>query len=138
MVDFGNFLDSLLPSLVASYGVDPERVHVHLGASEVMLPITAAMPCGLLANELISNALKHAFPGDRRGEVQVELVSDRENEAVLSVSDDGVGLPEDLDLAAGDTLGLQLASLLTDQLGGAMSVHRAHPTRFDLRFPMER
>ena len=77
-VDFGNFLDSLVPTLVSSYGVGTDRVHARRSMRvEVLLPINAAIPCGLVVNELISNALKHAFPGDRDGEITIDLAPGR-------------------------------------------------------------
>ena len=73
-VDFRNFLDSLVPTLISSYGVGTDRVHLSIKSVDVLLPINAAIPCGLVVNELISNALKHAFPGDGQGEITIELV----------------------------------------------------------------
>jgi PAS domain S-box-containing protein len=136
--DFSNFLDTMVPTLVSSYSVDSERIALSIEASEVLLSIHAAIPCGLVVNELISNALKHGFPGDRGGEIRITLAHDREDQAVLSVSDDGVGIPDDLDLAQTGTLGLRMVSLLADQLGGTITIRRANPTCFVLRFPIRR
>jgi PAS domain S-box-containing protein len=136
-VDFSNFLDTLAPTLISSYGVDPEHITLTIKAVEVLLPINTAIPCGLVVNELISNALKHAFPDGRHGEIKIDLERDENDRAVLSVSDDGVGIPDSLDLAVTQTLGLQLVNLLTDQLGGEIEIQRADPTRFRLRFPIQ-
>ena len=137
-VDFSNFLNSLAPTLVSSYGVDPNRITLKVETVEVQLPINAAIPCGLVVNELISNALKHAFPGNGRGEIRIRLGRISESHAVLSVSDDGQGLPEGLDPANTETLGLQLVNLLTDQLDGTIEINRANPTAFTLSFPIQR
>ena len=134
-VDFSTFLDSVAPTLISSYGVDAERISLDINAVEVQLPINAAVPCGLVTNELISNALKHGFPAGRRGEIKIDLSRESEGHAVLSISDNGQGIPEDLDLAKTDTLGMQLVHLLTDQLNGELTIHRANPTAFVLRFP---
>jgi two-component system, sensor histidine kinase PdtaS len=134
-VDIGSFLDSLVPSLVTSYGV-AGRVEVLVDAVGVLLPINIAIPCALVINELISNALKHAFPDGRSGEIAVNLRNDTD-ELVLSVSDDGVGIPADLDIAKTATLGLELVRLLADQLGAGMTIRRADPTRFELRSPIQ-
>jgi PAS domain S-box-containing protein len=136
-VDFSTFLESLAPTLISSYGMDAERVSLVIEAAEVLLPINAAIPCGLVVNELISNALKHAFPAGRRGEIRIELAPEPDGRAMLSVSDDGVGIAEDYDLTRTTTLGLQLVALLTDQLGGEIEIQRSNPTRFILRFPIE-
>jgi two-component system, sensor histidine kinase PdtaS len=137
-VDFGNFLENLVPALLSSYGIGPERIAVAINSSHVLLPIDAAIPCGLAVNELISNALKHAFPASREGEIRIDLDREDAGQVVLTVSDNGVGLPDALGMEQPATLGLQLVSLLADQLGGNLSVQKAKPTRFTLRFPAEK
>jgi two-component sensor histidine kinase len=82
--------------------------------------------------------LKHGFPGSTPGEVHIELRKEVSNQVDLSVSDNGVGIPESLDIGNSGTLGLQLVLLLTDQLGGNLSINRSNPTRFLLRFPINR
>jgi len=136
-VDFRSFIDSLVPTLISSYSADPGRITLAIDAAEVSLPISAAIPCGLIVNELISNALKHAFPDERQGEIKIDLVNESNGEVSLSVSDDGVGIHGNLDLANATTLGLQLVSLLADQLGAKLDLHRSKPTRFLLRFPVQ-
>jgi PAS domain S-box-containing protein len=132
-MDFNNFLDTLVPTLASSYGADPDRIVLSINAIEVRLPLSVAIPCGLLVNELISNALKHAFPANRHGEIRIDLSIASGGQVLLSVEDDGVGIPDDLDLDNTATLGLQLVTLLTDQLGGEMVIRRSNPTRFALR-----
>jgi PAS domain S-box-containing protein len=136
LVDFKRFLDSLVHNLVASYSIDSGRVTLQIRAQAVALPIKAAIPCGLIVNELISNALKHAFPDDRSGRIDVDLTTEPSG-VMLTVCDDGVGIDDTLDLVNATTLGLQLVTLLADQLGATMDVHRSAPTRFCLRFPVE-
>ncbi|WOJ91343.1 PAS domain S-box protein [Methylocapsa polymorpha] len=133
-VDFGIFLDSLVPALLNSYGVDPARIALSIDAVQALLPIDTAIPCGLIINELITNSIRHAFPQGRRGNIAVELTKDAEGKMALCVTDDGVGIPAGVDLTRATTLGLQLVNVLTDQLGGNCSVHKAHPTRFVLQF----
>jgi PAS domain S-box-containing protein len=137
-VDFRSFLDTLVHTLLASYGSDPELISVSITAVVERLPLNMAISCGLVVNELISNALKHAFPANRRGEIKVNLVSEPPDTVVLSVSDDGIGLPDELDLGQTNTLGLQLVTMLADQLGAELTIHRSRPTRFELRFPIVR
>ena len=98
----------------------------------------AAIPCGLVVNELISNALKHAFPDGREGEIRVHLAYETKDRVLLRVSDNGVGIPEDFDVQQTTSLGLQLVSLLVDQLAGEVHMQRANPTTFSLRFPLVR
>jgi PAS domain S-box-containing protein len=135
-VDFGQFLDVLIPTLIASYGIDGNEISLAIKAEQVHLPLDAAVPCGLAVNELIANALKHAFPRGRGGEIQVSLTHDADRNVILSVSDNGTGLPDEVDMVNPATLGLQLVTLLADQLGGSVSVRRIDPTRFILKFPL--
>jgi PAS domain S-box-containing protein len=132
-MDFSNFLDTLVPTLASSYGADPDHIVLAMNAIEVRLPLSVAIPCGLMVNELISNALKHAFPGGRHGEIRIDLSMAPDGQVLLTVEDDGVGIPDDLDLNQTATLGLQLVMLLTDQIGGKMEVRRSNPTRFALQ-----
>ena len=135
-VDFGNFLDSFAPILVSSYAVNMNEITLTIEADGMSLPINCAIPCGLIVNELISNALKHAFPNKEGGRICVELRQDGEDHFVLAVSDDGIGLPSDLSIEAAPTLGLQLVTLLTDQLRGKLAIEPMKPTRFAIRFPV--
>jgi PAS domain S-box-containing protein len=134
-VEFSQFLDTLVPTLVASYGGHTSEIVLSIDAERVRLPIDSASPCGLAVNELIANALKHAFRPGEGGEIKVSLAHGADNDVILSVSDNGVGVPDHVDIASTDTLGLQLVTLLADQLGGSFSMHRAHPTQFVLKFP---
>lgn len=133
-VDFGGFLEALAPDMMSSYGAYPGRVSLLINAATVLLPIDVAIPCGLIVNELVSNALKHAFPGEARGHIAIELVRIAADQAMLSVSDDGVGIPEALDVANASSLGLQMITLLADQLAATLAIERFRPTRFALRF----
>lgn len=134
-VDFAAFLDTLAPTLISSYGMDPARISLRLDVDRVVLPINDAVPCGLVVNELMSNALKHGFSGGQSGYVGIELANDGADWVTLAVSDNGVGLPTDFDLQSSPTLGMQLVVLLVDQLGGTLEVHPREPTCFKLRFP---
>jgi PAS domain S-box-containing protein len=135
-VDFDSFLHSLVPNLTASYGAPANRIAVSTGASGVLLPINIAVPCGLVVNELISNAFKHAFPGGQSGQIIVTLRKEPDDQVDLSVSDNGIGIPPDLDVEQTATLGLQLVWLLADQLKASVTIQRSNPTRFELRLPL--
>jgi two-component sensor histidine kinase len=88
-------------------------------------------------NELITNALKHAFPNERRGTVRVELYMVGDREATLSVSDDGIGIPDGFDPEKSISLGMQLVSTLVEQLEGQLEIVRQLGTTFRVRFPLE-
>jgi two-component sensor histidine kinase len=140
-IDFAQLLDTLVPQLTSSYGIDPERIKLSISLAAVGLPINSAVPCGLIVNELMSNALKHAFPDGRQGRIELNLaseVAEGEDYVVLTFADDGVGIPAHVDLDNPTTLGLMLLPLLAHQLHGTLNIERAGPTRFTLRFPNRR
>lgn len=136
-VDFQRFLDELVPSLIESYRSVVGHVSIDIDAHQVKLPINEAIPCGLVINELVSNALKHGFARAHNGRISVSILTTADEMVEISVSNDGHPVPPDLDFNHSATLGFQLVQLLTRQLGGTLSIQRAGPTRFSLRFPLE-
>jgi two-component sensor histidine kinase len=123
----------LTNNLLNAYGAC-ERVAGRVALEPLVLGVDQAIPAGLILSELISNALKHAFPGGRSGEIAVEggLADGR---AVLTVRDNGAGLPEEFDLKKGTSLGLRIVQILTRQLKGTFEIDRAGGTRFRVCFP---
>ncbi|MCD6051728.1 MAG: signal transduction histidine kinase [Verrucomicrobia bacterium] len=133
-VDFQDYLHDLVTHLFRSFGA-VGRVQYVLETEPVNLTVDSAIPCGLIANELLSNALKHAFPNGRQGTVTVQLKQDTAGVAQMCISDDGAGLPSEFDTRRGNTLGLQLVRTLTEQLGGQIEVLRQPKTSFNITFP---
>lgn len=131
-VDLHTVLANLSLNLFLSYGVTTDRIQLSTLLDKVYLPIREAIPVGLIFNEVMSNALKHAFPGGRQGAITVGL-RESGGTVTLTVSDDGVGLPDDGGTAR-NTLGLQLVSLLVRQISGQLTVTRAAPTCFSITF----
>jgi len=136
-IDLGDYLDRLVQSIRSSYRGTGERIGLRLAqqGANVELDLERAIPCGLLVNELVTNAFKHAFKDERQGEIVIEISEDAESLICLSVSDDGVGLPSDPELAQLSSLGLQLIQLFVEQLHGALTIERESGTRFAIRFP---
>jgi two-component sensor histidine kinase len=132
-VDFGEYVRSLTGYLLRAYGISPGKVVLKTDVRDVTLGISVAVPCGLIINELVSNAVKHAFPEGNSGEITVGLYSDQTGFRLV-VRDDGIGLPVDLDLQNPDSLGLQLVDTLVGQLEGTIELDRSHGTRFDISF----
>lgn len=93
-----------------------------------------AIPCGLIANELITNALKHAFPEGRDGEINV-CVTSEDDRFVMKVADNGIGFPKDIDFRSTQSLGLQLVKVLTKQMSGSFDMEVAGGTTFIVAFP---
>lgn len=115
-VDFGEYGVNLGEQLLQTYA--PESTHIHLitDVQSVRLDIAHAVPCGLILNELMTNALKHAFPAGRSGQIRISLKRQENGECVLKISDDGVGLGAGS--VSGTSLGLRIVRLLTRQLDG--------------------
>jgi PAS domain S-box-containing protein len=134
-IDFGEYVRSLVGFLARSYSMSTVRVVVNV--QSIDLPVNTAIPCGLIINELVSNALKYAFPGGREGEVNIDLVVKPDGSGVLSVRDDGIGLPAELVPQKTTTLGLQLVNTLTKQLNGSIEMMRGNGTTFSITFPLE-
>jgi two-component sensor histidine kinase len=135
-VDFTDYIENLAAHLFNSHQVDANRIKLAVDVHGVTLPIDAAIPCGLLLNELISNCLKHAFRGKERGEIRIDFVPRNGAEIVLTVSDDGVGLSPGIEPQSGDTFGMQLIADLVDQLHGSVQVERNAGTTFHIVFPI--
>ncbi len=132
-IDLADYVRRLVEELWRVYGGASDRtVQARLELEPVLLPVDVAVPCGLMLNELLTNALKHAFDGRPSGEVAVSLRVDQEGSVRLSIRDDGVGLPPGLDLGDSPTLGLQLVQTLATQLGASVEVESSHGARFDI------
>jgi two-component system, sensor histidine kinase PdtaS len=133
-IDFAEYIQDLVGDLFRAYGMGREAVTARIRVEGISLGIDTAVPCGLIVNELVSNVLKHAYPDGRRGEVCVTLSTVEPEEFLLTVEDDGVGLPEGFDWRTGDSLGLKLVMDLTRQIDGHAEVDRDEGTRFRIRF----
>lgn len=135
-VDFTAVCTSLTQSLFCSYGVDTAYIHLVQNTEVVLLPMSIAIPLGLLVNELVSNALKYAYPLKSEGEIRVLLKILQNGDLELTVSDDGIGLPENKEIDDNATLGLKLVKILSEQVGGTFSVNSRHPTSFTVIVPI--
>jgi PAS domain S-box-containing protein len=135
-IDAAQYIGRLCARLGQAYGPLTERVSIKVQAEEIRLEVQTAIACGLILQELLSNGLKYAFPDGRSGEIHIMLRLAPEQQAVLTVRDTGVGLPEELDFHTADSLGLQLVCLLTEQLRGTMALERNGGTQWVLTFPI--
>jgi two-component sensor histidine kinase/FixJ family two-component response regulator/PAS domain-containing protein len=122
-INFAAYVTELCTQLVRSFGPAGARVKVENRVARIGLPLEQSVPCGLIINELVSNALKHGFPDNRTGRITVELGPAEGQRHLLCVRDDGIGLPHGMDIACKSTLGLQLVSQLAIQLGGQLEMH---------------
>lgn len=132
-IDFGSYIKELINELFRTYSDQPGRAYLDLEIDNYELDVNAAIPLGLVINELVSNSLKHAFPDDRTGTVKVEFHKEN-NEFVLTLSDDGVGLPEGFKIENANSMGLILVKNLVDQVDGVLELERKPGTKFIIRF----
>jgi len=133
-VDFAVYAAALVNDLFASQSVDSSRIRLRTEFDSVRLPADQAIPCGLILNELVTNALKYAFADGRPGEIRVELHS-ANGQVTLRVADDGIGLPPGLDWSHAPSLGLRIVDILTAQLNGSLRCHSGPGADFTLSFP---
>jgi len=119
-VDFGEYARRLARDLFESFGAAAIHVRLRFALEPVSLAMDQMIPCGLILNELITNSLKYAFPGDRSGGILVSLQCANET-VTLTVADDGAGLPPDSGVKRSGSLGTQIVEILTRQLGGTFN-----------------
>jgi len=132
-IDFGEYSQLLGTEVCNSYGIGPDRIRLVFELEHIPLEIDRAIPCGLILNELISNAFKYAFPGGRSGKICVSL-RQSEDTIQLMVEDTGVGLPAGGSPGEKKSLGLKIVDILVKQLGGSMAITSSPSARFVLKF----
>lgn len=131
-VDFADYVHDLVTMLLKYYTGRAAAVEAEITVERCFLPMEVAIPCGLIINELVSNALKHAFPNGRSGRIGVDLRLRPDGRMELTVCDDGRGFPPDLDFRQVDSLGMQLVTTLARQLNGTIMLDRGSGTTFRL------
>ena len=136
MIDLGTYIRDLAAGLQAVNASDHRDVRVVIESDAIGLTVDTAMSCGLVLNELLTNAFKYAFPAARSGEIRVEAHRLEGGQVGILVGDDGVGLPPEIGLGSRGTLGLQLVRAITNQLRGEVAIERDPGTRFRIRFPL--
>lgn len=135
MINFSIYVQSLVSQLFTYYGVNSRKIALHIDIDTVMVNINTAIPLGLVINELISNVVKHAFPGDRSGEVFI-TAKEENGSVVITIKDTGIGFPEGFDWRHTNTLGLHLVSALIGQVQGSIDVVKNGPgTTFRMVIP---
>jgi two-component sensor histidine kinase len=132
-VNFSEYVTTLSKNLVHTYSINTKKIKLILTLDELMLNLDASIPCGLIINEIISNSLKYAFPDNRDGIIFVTLRVDK-NKVKIEVGDNGIGIPENVDIKNTQTLGLQLVDTLVEQLSGTLKLNRSKGTIFSIEF----
>jgi PAS domain S-box-containing protein len=142
-INFGRYVRVLVNQLFQCYGVGQNTVALTIEAEELPLSLNTAIPCGLIVNELVSNALKYAFPNDRHGSItiQLEVIQPDQNHSsiatgILTVTDDGIGIPPEVDWQTSSSLGLRIVRNLITQLNGNLTINHCCGTKFHITFPV--
>ena len=131
-INMDEYIKGLLKNLLSSYGNN--KVHTRTDCEDISLNIDTAIPLGLIINELLTNSFKYAFPGDKGGEIFVELHAAGPGKYVLTVGDTGVGIPENIDVRHSNSLGLELVNALVEQTKSSLVVERNNGTVFKITF----
>lgn len=133
-INFNEYLEKLCQYLFQSYGDKSDRIELTVTGDQILLDMDTAMPCGLLVNEIVSNAYKYAFPGNIKGFINLSL-SKESGAVILKLHDNGIGLPPDFNLQSAESLGMQLIQALTNQLDGELVFSKENGTTFEIKFP---
>jgi len=134
-IPFADYLQQLASEVFSSYDSGRDRISLKISAKEVFLDLDTAIPCGLIVTELISNALKYAFPDSRKGELSIELYPISDDRYCLMVSDNGIGLPKNFKLGMAKSMGMRLVRDLTKQLEGKIEFSEGPGTIAKICFP---
>ncbi len=132
-IDLAEYIRSTTHYLFSLYRVS-EAIRLNIDVKDILLDINTAIPCGLIINELVSNALKYAFPDGGEGEIMIELHSDKAGRFVLTVKNNGIAFPKELDFRKTESLGMQLVIMLVEQLEGTIELDRKKGTAFKITF----
>jgi len=132
-LEFMDYIKTIASNLIQSYRTAATRVDFVADMQSVGLNLDQAIPCGLIINELVSNALKYAFKGRKKGTLTV-ILREENDEVILAVKDDGVGLPKDFAFEKNNSLGIQLVYALLEQIDATMQVDQSNGTEFFMRF----
>jgi len=133
-VPFSEYAPILANNIFNTLGTATGCIALDLAIGDIALPVDKAIPCGLILNELITNALKHGFPDGRRGTIRVRLHEPISSQLQLTVEDDGVGMPAGIDIRQTQSLGMHLVCALTEQLGGDLEMSGAPGASFKVTF----
>ena len=132
-VNFSEYITTLSKNLVHTYSINTKNIKLVLTLDKLFLNLDSSIPCGLIINEIISNSLKYAFPDNRDGIIFVTLKVDNHH-VRIEAGDNGVGIPQGIDIKYTETLGLQLVDTLVEQINGTLVLERHKGTKFIIEF----
>jgi len=133
-INFSEYIINLVKNLFYSYDANQQKIKTIFDVDTIFLNLDTSIPCGLIVNELVSNALKYAFTDGSGGCVTIKIKKLKNNNIEMVVSDNGKGIPENIDYKNTETLGLQLVSILSEQINGTITINRTKGTTFKINF----
>ena len=133
-IDIAEYTAQIIDYRVRAHGPDARRIQLVTDLEKLQVDLDSAVPYGLIFNEILTNALRHAFPAGRAGRVRIALGRHPDQRIQLLVEDDGVGLPTGFDWSATPSLGFRLVRMLAEQLKADVEIHTNSPTRIQLSF----
>ena len=134
-INLKNYIKPMVYHLFHAYRIG-DQIRLKLNLEDVVIKIDKAIPCGMILNELVSNALKHAFPQNQQGEIEIKLIKLPQNKCDLIVRDNGVGVPDNFELNQTQSMGMHLVNILVNQIEGSIKLIRKNGTIFDVIFPV--
>ncbi|HEY9696107.1 MAG TPA: PAS domain S-box protein [Trichocoleus sp.] len=141
-INFADYVQQLADELLQSFKAARSQIQMVVEVADVNLTVDMAIPCGLIMSELVTNALKYAFPQGRSGRIDIRFIPDPTHSSsdshhyILSIKDNGVGIPDQIDYRDTESLGLQIVCILTQKLKGTISLDRTHGTEFNVVVPL--
>ena len=136
-IPFKSYLEKLSSQIMSSMLIDVNRIKINIIIKEIKLDVETAIPLGIIVNELLSNALKYAYPDKSSGNIDIWLKQEEDDQFTLTVNDDGPGLPEGFDIEEGKSLGLQLVDMLSKQMNSKLTYKYNNGAEFSIKFTVK-
>ena len=135
-ISLKKYVADLVELLIKNNESDPDKILVDLSIDDIEVLLDTAIPCGLIINEMATNTLKHAFPQNRLGRIVIRIASSDDGYIYLEYSDDGIGVPKEVDIRAQGTLGIKLIFMIVEtQLNGTITVVQNNGLSFLIKIP---
>jgi two-component sensor histidine kinase/PAS domain-containing protein len=135
-ISFSNYIQQLVAHIFTTHDSLAKNIFSSIDSDALELSIDMALPCGLIVNELVTNSLKYAFPDGRSGQVKIHFTLNQTEHYVLTIWDDGIGIPDGLNNSTSNTLGLRLVQALAKQLKGTIELDQSNGNLFTFIFPL--
>ncbi|HTA63192.1 MAG TPA: PAS domain S-box protein [Bacteroidia bacterium] len=133
-INFSEYITNLVKNLFYSYDANQQKIKANFDVDTIFLNLDTSIPCGLIVNELVSNAFKYAFTDESKGFISIKLKEIGNNKIKMLVADNGKGMPANIDFRNTESLGLQLVNILTEQINGTITLDKTHGTSFEIIF----